>query len=292
MAASIKTILFLSVFVLAGAGIVSRFVYRELWPAGFARIMRVSSGVSAVLLIAATAADLAATVHGVLGFLELDLLLNYFQSTAHGTWSAVRAGAVLLLSVVAFVPPLEPRPSGAERWGTLAGNILFLAGFVLLLVSFSRISHNAAMGGWLPIPADLIHLLAAVSWGATALYLAFLPIWTDVERPALESAMQRLSRLGVSAVVLLFISGTYSGFLHISTIGGLTGTIYGQSLIVKVLLVLVITAVAAVNRQVLLPRLQRGGPSRQLRSALRAEALVLLGVLAVTGLLTVSPMPH
>jgi putative copper resistance protein D len=297
MAALIKSVLFLSVFVLLGSGFVPRFIYRTHWSAGFLRILQRGTLFSALLLLLATAADLAATVQGVLGFLDQELLLRYLTSTDHGRWSQVRAGAAVLLVLLDFVPWLRPRaadqdPRGRATAGGVAGNSLFLLAGLLLLFTFSRISHNAAMGGVLPLPADLIHLSASVSWGSALLFLAFLPVWNELSRPALEQSVQRLSRLGLVAVALLFASGIYSGFLHISTLGGLTGTGYGQSLILKVLLVLLITGLAAVNKLLFVPRLLHYGPSRPLRLVMQGEAVLLLAVLFMTGILTTSPMPH
>jgi putative copper export protein len=295
MASLIKSVLFLSVFMLLGAGFVPRFMYRRLWPRGLGRVFRASTATGAVLLLLATAADLAATVHGVLGFLEPDLLFSYLTGTGHGYWSLVRAGAVLALAALAFIPALAPRPDDRQPDVPalrLAGNTLYLLAGVLVAVSFSRVSHNASMGGILPVPADLIHLLAAVSWGSALAFLAFLPVWNELSRPELERAVARLSRLGTAAVALLFISGTYSGFLHISSTAGLTGTLYGRSLLVKVLLVLVITGLAGLNRFMLLPRLRQYGPARPLRHAMQAETVLLLAVLFMTGLLSTSPMPH
>jgi putative copper resistance protein D/copper transport protein len=302
MAALVKSLLFLSVFVLIGSGLVPRFIFRTLWPARFSAALRWAALLGAVLLLLATAADLALTVYGVLGFLDAALLQQYISSTGHGRWSVVRVGAVLLLIAAALLPALAPQAAdhavpvtrkGARAGAPgLAGNILFLLGALTLLFTFSRISHNSTMPGWLPLPADLIHLLAGVGWGSVLLLLAFLPVWNELSRPELERAIARLSQLGLSSVALLFISRIDSGFLHISTPGGLTGTVYGQSLILKVLLVLVIVGLAGLNKLFFLPAFQHYGPARPLHRAMQAEALLLLAVLYVTGVLTTSPMPH
>lgn len=43
-----------------------------------------------------------------------------------------------------------------------------------LLATFGAISHNASMPGRLPVPADLVHLIAAVAWTGTVLAVALL----------------------------------------------------------------------------------------------------------------------
>lgn len=76
------------------------------------------------------------------------------------------------------------------------------------------------------------------------------------------------------------------------------GSPYGRTLIVKVALISLIVAIAAVHRLWLLPAV-RGAtgsagncPARRLGLLLRAEALLLIAVLITTGALTNSTLPH
>lgn len=90
---------------------------------------------------------------------------------------------------------------------------------------------------------------------------------------------------------MLFASGFYSSLLHAQDPPTFIASSYGRALLVKLALVFVIVALAGVNRIWLLPRftLKRGNG---LRTALRAELVVLVTVFVATGILSTRPLPH
>ena len=75
-------------------------------------------------------------------------------------------------------------------------------------------------------------------------------------------AVQRFSTLGVVAVSTLAATGIVNTWVLAGSIPALLGTDYGQLLLVKIALFLVMVATAAVNRLVLTPRLmQKSDPA-------------------------------
>jgi copper transport protein len=100
--------------------------------------------------------------------------------------------------------------------------------------------------------------------------------------------VRRFSAVAVVAVGLLLASGVAQGLGQVADWGALTGTTYGRLLLVKVGLVAVALAVAAISTSVLHSRL--GGPSGERRADLlgrtvAAETALLVAVLAVTSAL-------
>ena len=117
----------------------------------------------------------------------------------------------------------------------------------------------------LPIAADLLHLIAATAWADAPLY---------------------------SVVLYRPLAMPQAASLHLPDLAALSGSPYGHALLLKSALALAILALAAVDRWLLLPRLQREHAAAALGRAMLFEIALLLVVLAVTGLLTVSPVPH
>ncbi|MFE3513977.1 copper resistance CopC/CopD family protein [Streptomyces sp. NPDC059166] len=96
------------------------------------------------------------------------------------------------------------------------------------------------------MPADVLHLLAVAAWlgGLAALLIALhrtpgLPI----------DAVRRFSRLAFGSVLVLTATGLYQSWRQVGTWSALTGTRYGQLLLVKVGLVAVLVGVAWISRR-------------------------------------------
>ncbi|MFZ5823857.1 MAG: CopD family protein [Bacillota bacterium] len=138
--------------------------------------------------------------------------------------------------------------------------LLALCGLVAL-GSFTMASHAAATVGSGPWPAlaDLTHQAAAALWTGGLAFLAMAPWRTLAEgeegRALLRRATARFSALGLAAVATLAATGTYLASLRIYGPLALVETDYGSSLLTKVVLVLSVVGVAAVNRFLLLPAL-------------------------------------
>ena len=279
--ALVKGLLLFGVVLLLGAGLFPRFVGR-FEHAKVVRPLLRAALVGAALIIIFSALNILTTLYGVLGFLEPSLVWDYTLATAHGRATLVRIGLIIALVVLQVVITLPRRLS----------NTLYLTAGVGLLLSFSWVSHNASMGGWLPVIADLIHFAAASAWAAAVLYTAFLPLWDEAERSSLTSAMARVSRIGLTTVILLFLTGLYSAWLHVGAPSALVTTRYGWALVAKVGLVFITLGIAAINRWVLLPKLGTSASLLGLSRALKVEAGLLCLVLCLTGLLSTSPVPH
>ena len=96
------------------------------------------------------------------------------------------------------------------------------------------------------MPVDVLHLLAVAGWlGGLATLLTAL-----YRAPSIEpSAVHRFSRVAFICVVTLTVTGLYQSWRQVGSWSALTGTSYGQLLLAKVALVVVMVGVAWVSRR-------------------------------------------
>ncbi|MEV8226220.1 copper resistance protein CopC [Streptomyces sp. NPDC079167] len=96
------------------------------------------------------------------------------------------------------------------------------------------------------MPVDVLHLLAVAAWlgGLTALLVALY------RTPDITSgAVRRFSRVAFGSVVVLAATGLYQSWRQVGSWSALTGTRYGQLLLVKVALVALLLGVAWISRR-------------------------------------------
>ena len=278
----VKSLLYIGTVMTLGAGIFTWFVAPETLRVANRRRQRWGLLVGAAIVLVLSPLQIVVTVTDLLGSFDPVVGLDYLFSTRHGTSTLLRLGTVLLVVAATLFP--MPRTGGRA---------LFAVSGLLLLGTFSWTSHAVAVGGTLPLLGDLLHFASAALWAGAVLYTAWLPFHDSVVAGgAAETAVGRVSRIGLASVALLALSGAYTALLHVRTPEVLTASPYGRVLILKNLLVLLIVAVAAVNRWWFLPRLRANGPSPAFIALFRCEALLLLLVLAITGVLTTSALPH
>ncbi|MER8028685.1 copper resistance protein CopC [Streptomyces bauhiniae] len=210
--------------------------------------------------------------------------------------------ALLLLAVV-FGLALRrwsiPRPAAVT-----AGAILAVA----LALTWSAAEHaSAGIQVPLAIASTTLHLLATATWlgGLAALLLT-------LRAPAvLPQVVTRFSRLALTSVIVLVVTGVYQSWRGLGTWQALTDTTYGRVLLAKLVAVGVLLGAAAWSRrwtgrlstaaEVPAKVLQPAGgaalppeppvaapdlPIRHLRRSVLAEAAVGVVVLVLTTLLT------
>ncbi|WP_391858795.1 copper resistance CopC/CopD family protein [Streptomyces rhizosphaerihabitans] len=161
-----------------------------------------------------------------------------------------RPGLVLvarlaLLAAVAFVPPRAPvRDQESGRGVLVLGGLFSLA----LAVTWAAAEHASA-GIQVPVAmvSSVLHLLAMAVWlgGLTALL-------TALHRPAEPippAVVTRFSRLALTSVAVLAITGVYQSWRGLGSWDALTSTSYGRLLVVKLAGVTLLLAAAAFSRR-------------------------------------------
>ncbi|NEB92520.1 copper resistance CopC/CopD family protein [Streptomyces bauhiniae] len=213
------------------------------------------------------------------------------------------ARLALLLLAVAFGLVLRRRPV-PRPLAVTAGAILAVA----LALTWSAAEHaSAGIQVPLAIASTTLHLLATAAWlgGLAALLLT-------LRAPAVPpQVVTRFSRLALTSVIVLVVTGVYQSWRGLGTWQALTDTTYGRVLLAKLVAVGVLlvgagwsrrwtgrlSTAAEVPAKVLQPA---GGPAlppeppvaapdlpvRHLRRTVLAEAAVGVVVLVLTTLLT------
>ncbi len=110
---------------------------------------------------------------------------------------------------------------------------------------------------------------------------------------------ERFSILGIVSVATLIVSGAVNAWFLVGSVKALTGTEYGRVLMFKLVLFLAMVAIAAINRNVLTPRLaapSADGGTTALRTLVRHcvyEITLGFAVISVAGWLgTLHPAAH
>jgi copper transport protein len=200
---------------------------------------------------------------------------------------------VLALVCARFL--LRPK-SDRDTW-------LSFAALMGILLTFSLNSHAAAEPQWLlPIGADWLHLVAASFWvGGLVYFVAALRAIRPLPDPQRVGLTARLipnfTRLALTSVGLLTLTGIYSAVLRIGAWQALTGTLYGRILIVKTLLALPMIMLGAINFLSTTPNMKKaaespaGGTSlvERFRTLVSAEVILGAAVLLVVGIFTAIP---
>ena len=145
------------------------------------------------------------------------------------------------------------------------------------------------------LPTNVLHVVAMSAWlggiGVLVLVLraATARLEPDDRMRLLAAVVGRFSLLAGIAVAVLLASGVAQGLVEVRTVPNLVETAFGRAVLVKAILFAGIVALGWVNRRRLLPALSRTDDARRagalLRRTLRAELLIGVAALAVTGAL-------
>ncbi len=193
------------------------------------------------------------------------------ESTSLGLSLTVAAGSLALLALAVETP--------GRLWLRLLALPAALAG----LCSLALTGHALTAGPlWLTGPALASHVLVAAFWlGALA------PLWRALGRLAPAAALTllgRFSAMAIPAVAVLVAAGSMLAILQLGRIGALLDTAYGLRLAAKLVCVVLLLLLAALNRYKLTPALARPGPTagRGLRLSIGLELALGLAILAAT----------
>ncbi|MBX9614781.1 MAG: copper homeostasis membrane protein CopD [Caulobacteraceae bacterium] len=275
---------------------------RKAWKAsgGTGVPFRVTLIASALgLLIAALAASMALTVN-MYGTLADALDVEAVWSVMTGLQVGVALGARLVLTAVFLLVLLFiPDRTTTQLALTLIGGVI--------VASFAWSGHGAATEGLWALThliSDVLHLLAAAIWiGALVALTGVLGRASAPRNAALVGDdLKAFSALGTAAVLVIVITGLInSAFLvGVERIGQMASHPYGQILIAKIALFVVMLGLAAANRFVLVPRLERldlaSAPSlslslSRLKISVGVETMFgLLVLLAVAAMGRIAPL--
>ena len=216
---------------------------------------------------AAAAAAVPVTRVGVTTTAEFAFVTSTGRSYV---FSVIAAGLVL---VIALIAPKTPAAGVAAAGVTVAGLVARTIG--------GHMSANA-FGGI----AIAIHVLAAAAWCGTLLAL----VLTVDHRGQWARVLPRFSELSLWCVIALLTGGVIGAFVALDSAAQLFATGYGRLLLIKIVLTVVLMALAWGNRARWLPAAKSHrvtayvSRSRSLTElAIMAAALTMAAALSVTG---------
>lgn len=249
------------------------------------RLRFVLAGAALVVVVAATArlpVETAAIGDGWSDALDPANVDDVLTATTVGTAWQVQVAAASALAATWLLS--SRRRVGAQA--TAAG---------LVLASLTLVGHSSMHAGRLGLAHranDMLHLLSGGAWlGALVPLLPLLRLLADPERRgSAGEALRRFSNAGHVAVALVLATGATNTALVLGRWPLDWSTSYQALLVVKIGLVLAMTALALVNRYVLVRRI-RTAPAeavRAIRAGTMAEivlGVVVLALVSVFGLL-------
>lgn len=272
-----------------------------LWPAvrGDAELTRELS-VRAQKL--GTGAVIAALIANLLmlgvqaSFMENGSLISRMIDTVTDTrfgrlWLA-RIGLLLLMGMaLRFVPWRDPL---GKRAATAAG--LIVAALLPLPVSLNAHASALENGRATAIAFDYAHLLTASLWFGGLVLLAGVllrALRAQIDRRVvLAQVLPRFSAMALVCWGLLAITGLYAWWLHVGSWDALRHTSYGQSLLVKLVLVGIVFLIAGANLLIITRKLAQTDPRQnprwfsRLGYAVIAELLLTTLILVAVGRMT------
>ncbi len=265
-----------AVAVVGGSSLTLARTSEAAWPRGLTAAAALAGAAAVGLWLAAQAQEIAG---------DATQWTSIALDTGFGHAAIVR-GVVLL--VAAGVALARPRHALLAALGGVAA------------ASFAWTGHGGSddgVAGLVHLGADVVHLLAAMIW------LGALPVlaWLTVRQPPHAArALGDFSAIGPALVALIVLSGAVNSWFLVgpSQALHLTDSLYGRLLAAKLVLFLLMLALAAANRWRLAPALDRAvatdaPPPRALIVALSLETLLGAGVLALVAWMgTVPPAAH
>jgi copper transport protein len=238
-----------------------------------------------VLFLALVAAAVATV--GTLGSISTDMAGSTLQQ-----YLATRTAGILLARVGLFALTV-PLTALAWLWtgpSNLARSPFLYAAAATATaggLTFTLLSHAWQSGANWVIATDFVHVLAGSAWvGGLAALLVALP---RAARP--EALALRFSTFATIDIVLVVGTGVLSALAHLSSVNDLLGSLWGQTLLVKAAIVVLMLLFGGANKFFVVPRIHTPKAKTILRRMVAIEMTAGFVVLAVTGALASTGPP-
>jgi copper transport protein len=210
---------------------------------------------------------------GVKVFNVTDLsLLGDTMSTLFGQATLLRISLLLGFSLLLLT--IDYRSRGWWKASVIGASVAIAA-------TFSAVGHPSGQSPVaLSVTLDVVHLLAVSLWiGALFLIAIDRKFWLRSTQ-----SMLWFSRVAGYSVAVIVVTGIAQTVLLMDGLGNLFVLEFGQKLVVKVALVLVLVAIGALSRSAL----RKSGPAK-LHQSVVVEALIALIVVGITALIVALP---
>jgi copper transport protein len=245
---------------------------------------------AANVIVAALAVGLGSSVAS-LGLQGLDVLgLGLGRIVTSAPWKAALAtslGPSLLVAMLAMMACIIALLGASTRVARgLAA--LAMAGVGLALAASGHAATAAPQ--WLTRPSVFLHAVGVAFWVGALVPLAAM---ARKPAPALLRALARFARAAVPVVGVLVLTGLTLAIIQLESFGALIETRYGVILSIKLVLVIMLLALAALNRFRLTPALVLDPAATQpLVRSILLEGVVVAGILAAVAGWRFTPPPR
>lgn len=283
---------FAALFFLFGAPLCCALA-RGIDRAGAAQIDRKTDRllrVSAILAVGSGLVWIASIIANMAGSFAdaatVDTLDAFFLQTPFGPVVIIRL-VLLAAAMLALTLPLQVR---LNAWMVIAAG---------LLIDQAWLGHAANGGatlfGALMIGVYALHVLAGAAWiGGLPVLLIALAMRSDA--PAGKAKiLLAFSAMAAAAVTLIVLSGLANALFRVhGHVTRLIGTAYGDILLIKIGLMLIMLVFAAYNRFIALPRTEKitcEGVAPKLSVSIAIELALGVAVIGAAALLGVTPPP-
>ncbi len=209
---------------------------------------------------------------GLFGMIDREMLGLVFQAPLGDSVLIRLIGLALTLAYVLPIP---------------ARGLISCVGILTVTASFSFVGHGTGEPRWILSLLITAHLLAVSFWIGALWPLYKLSAHTNHLIKTAQLA-HRFGRQAAVVVPLLLIAGVILVYLLVGSITLIFSTNYGLILLIKLLFVVALLTLAAVNKLRLVPRMLTGDVTAapSLRRSIRLESLVFLIIFTATAVLT------
>ncbi|RIV39712.1 cytochrome c oxidase assembly protein [Micromonospora radicis] len=208
--------------------------------------------------------------------LSVRAVLNFVGTLPLGQALATSTALALLTAVIAA---RSLRPAGA--WVALATALAAVLPPVFTGHAASASNHQLAVSGL------LLHVVPTTLWAGGLLALAVTARGSAAD---LAVAVRRFSPLALSCLVAVGASGVVSAAVRLTGPGDLTGTRYGQLLLVKIAVLAAVAVLGLLHRRRAVPALL-AGRRRPFRRVAVVETLLFGAALGTAVALSRTPAP-
>ncbi|WP_193726584.1 copper resistance CopC/CopD family protein [Paenibacillus guangzhouensis] len=244
---------------------------------------------------------------GIAHLLQLAVQLNTSGTLDAEAWS--NTGVLLrstLIGTVVWVRPILLAVLVVSSFALAKHAVLRMVAQGVLLtaiaVTFPMTGHSWANDSIriVTVPFDLLHLVMAVVWFGGLAGLGVMVWRLPKQRDDLEKIHQtvrRFSQVALPLIATVAITGLLLSLIRITTWDAFFHSDYGQTLMWKIILFIVILLLAGVQRFVILPYLQRehgmaeGWVLNLWMFSIRAELCLAIIIFIVAGFLSTTSPP-
>ncbi|MDX3385998.1 copper resistance protein CopC [Streptomyces niveiscabiei] len=182
---------------------------------------------------------------------DLSLLGDVLQTKAG---AALVSRLLLLAAAALFIAVLfgaydkrDDEEKRDLRFGLAVGGTVVAAG---LAASWALAEHaSTGLQAGIAMPVDIVHLLAVALWLGGLVTLLVALYRGPAEQPVDAVAVRRFSQIAFGSVLALVATGIYQSWRQLGSWSAFTETSYGQLLLVKIGLVVVLVGIASVSRR-------------------------------------------